>query len=105
MFGDKCPDYSAGARLAQPVECKALNLVVVGSSPTVGAAAETLAAAPSGPAVAALRASLASAVRQGQAGGHIPWGGCVWMHPCVQDHGHQRAAPGHSNFATTGLSL
>ena len=62
------------ARLAQPVERKALNLVVVGSSPTVGAAAETLAAAPSGPAVAALRASLASAVRQGQAGRHIPWG-------------------------------
>ena len=27
----------AGARLAQSVECKALNLVVVGSSPTVGA--------------------------------------------------------------------
>ena len=62
------------ARLAQSVERKALNLVVVGSSPTVGAAAETLAAAPSGPAVAALRASLARAVRQGQAGGHIPWG-------------------------------
>ena len=27
----------AGARLAQSVECRALNLVVVGSSPTVGA--------------------------------------------------------------------
>ena len=66
-------DCASGARLAQPVERKALNLVVVGSSPTVGAAAETLAAAPSGPAVAALQASLASAVRQGQAGGHIPW--------------------------------
>ena len=62
------------ARLAQSVERKALNLVVVGSSPTVGAAAETLAAAPSGPAVAALRASLARAVRRGQAGRHIPWG-------------------------------
>ena len=69
---------ASGARLAQPVERKALNLVVVGSSPTVGAAAETLAAAPSGPAVAALRASLARAVRQGQAGGHIPWGR-LWL--------------------------
>ena len=69
--------YSSGAgrsRLAQPVERKALNLVVVGSSPTVGAAAETLAAAPSGPAAAALRTSLARAARQGQASGHIPWG-------------------------------
>ena len=27
---------SATARLAQPAECKALNLVVVGSGPTVG---------------------------------------------------------------------
>ena len=36
MLPDKCPDYSAGARLAQPVERKALNLVVVVSSPTVG---------------------------------------------------------------------
>ena len=36
MSGDKCPDYSSGARLAQSVERKALNLVVVGSSPTVG---------------------------------------------------------------------
>ena len=67
-------DCASGARLAQPVERKALNLVVVGSIPTVGAAAETLAAAPSGPAVAALRASLARAARQGQASGHIPWG-------------------------------
>ena len=31
---------SAGARLARSVERKALNLVVVGSSPTVGVAAE-----------------------------------------------------------------
>ena len=31
---------SAGARLAQSVKRKALNLVVVGSSPTVGVAAE-----------------------------------------------------------------
>ena len=29
-------DYNARARLAQSVERKALNLVVVGSSPTVG---------------------------------------------------------------------
>ena len=36
MLPDTCPDYSVGARLAQPVERKALNLVVVGSSPTVG---------------------------------------------------------------------
>ena len=36
----KCPKRSAvapTARLAQPAERKALNLVVVGSSPTVGA--------------------------------------------------------------------
>ena len=36
MSTDKCSGYSSGARLAQSVERKALNLVVVGSSPTVG---------------------------------------------------------------------
>ena len=39
MLSVTCPDYSTGARLAQPVERKALNLVVVGLSPTVGEAA------------------------------------------------------------------
>ena len=32
-------DHQSEARLAQPAERKALNLVVVGSSPTVGAMA------------------------------------------------------------------
>ena len=41
MFANTCSNYSSGARLAQPVERKALNLVVVGSSPTVGAAVQT----------------------------------------------------------------
>ena len=44
MFGRKCVTWKqrnasslhAQARLAQPAERKALNLVVVGSSPTVG---------------------------------------------------------------------
>ena len=39
MLADTCTAYSTGARLAQPVERKALNLVVVGLSPTVGEAA------------------------------------------------------------------
>ena len=64
-------DCASGARLAQPVERKALNLVVVGSSPTVGAAVETLAATPSGPAVAALRRL---------AGKSIPPGADQWTH-------------------------
>ena len=40
MSTDKCSGYSSGARLAQSVERKALNFVVVGSSPTVGVAME-----------------------------------------------------------------
>ena len=40
MFLNTCSDYSSGARLAQSVERKALNLVVVGSSPTVGVTAK-----------------------------------------------------------------
>ena len=46
MSGDKCYDCSSGARLAQSVERKALNLVVVGSSPSAGEAAVVSAVAP-----------------------------------------------------------
>ena len=42
QFSARCLNFQAlvGARLAQSVEHKGLNLVVVGSSPTVGVAAE-----------------------------------------------------------------
>ena len=46
MSTDKCSGYSSGARLAQSVERKALNLVVVGLSPTVGVSFPQLAALP-----------------------------------------------------------
>ena len=65
------PKSAFSARLAQSVECKALNLVVVGSSPTVGAAAEALAATPSDLAVSALRSL---------AGNGIPPGAGQWTH-------------------------
>ena len=82
---------TSGARLAQPVERKALNLVVVGSSPTVGAAAEALAATPSDPAVSALRSL---------AGNGIPPGAGQWTHALGETR--SGSTPASRNTGTRG---